>query len=303
MKRFALAVALLVFAVGHLQAEPTAAEKVAAATAKATEETYDLRYKFSPSEIVRMKVIHLVTIETKIQGVTETAKTRSVSTRKWNIENVDAAGNITFVHSVEEVDMWQKSSGRQEVHYNSGSDEKPPAEYVNVPESVGVPLATITIDRYGKLLKRDSARPQFKISIGDIAVPLPGKPVKIGQEWYYPEEIQVRLEDKTVKQIKARHKFTLVKVATGVATIEAVTEILTPVNDPKIESQLVQKKQRGTIKFDIDAGRLISKQMDLNEAVIGFNGPQSVMQYLARLTEEPTTDEAKTAEKPASEKR
>ncbi|HTN75894.1 MAG TPA: hypothetical protein VL096_11635 [Pirellulaceae bacterium] len=299
---------LLTFALlatcSHAHADETpAAQRIAKATAKAADTTYDLHYKFSPSEIVRTKVIHLVTIETKVQGTTETAKTRSVSTRKWEIEDVDAAGNITFVHSVEAVDMWQKSSGRQEIHYDSQSNEKPPAEYEHVTESIGVPLATITIDRYGKIVKRESKRPQFNISIGDVAVPLPGQPIKIGQEWFYPEEIKVRLTDGSVKPIKARHKFTLQSVETGVATIAAATEILTPVNDPKIQSQLVQKMQRGTIKFDMDGGRVLSKQMDLDETVIGFNGATSLMQYLARLTEENVSaDEPKTATKPSDKR-
>ena len=63
--------------------------------------------------------------------------------------------------------------------------------------------------------------------------------------------------------------------------------MLTPVRDPKILSQLVQRMQKGTIKFDIDAGRLLHKQMDLDQSILGFNGPESHMNYLARTTEEP----------------
>jgi hypothetical protein len=94
----------------------------------------------------------------------------------------------------------------------------------------------------------------------------------------------------------------LEKVENGVATITVATQILTPVNDPKIQSQLVQRLQEGTIKFDVDAGRLLHKQMDLDQSVFGFSGPNSHMQYLARFSEELLTGEA-TAAKPAAEKR
>jgi hypothetical protein len=60
--------------------------------------------------------------------------------------------------------------------------------------------------------------------------------------------------------------------------------------------------QEGTIKFDIDAGRLIHKQMDLDESVLGFAGADSHMQYLARLTEEPLKAETARA-KSATEKK
>ena len=57
------------------------------------------------------------------------------------------------------------------------------------------------------------------------------------------------------------------------------------------------------IKFVVDAGRLIHKQMDLDESVHGFSGPESHMQYLARFTEEPATAETTTAAKAGAEKR
>jgi hypothetical protein len=86
-----------------------------------------------------------------------------------------------------------------------------------------------------------------------------------------------------------------------VATIQVSTQVLTPVNDPKVKSQLVQRLQRGTIKFDLDTGRLLHKQMDASEEVIGFSGPESHMQYLARLTEEPLSPDERTARSDNSE--
>ncbi len=303
MSRYLLALLAVVVATSHLRAdESTAAKRVAAATAKAAGEEYDLRYKFSVGEAMRTKVVHVATTETKIQGVTEKASSRSVSIRVWNIQDVDADGNITFTNTIEAVDMWQQVGTQQEIRYDSRTDEKPPQAYEHVAASIGKPMATITIDPFGREI--DPKRKQLQVSIGDLAVPLPPQPVKIGQQWHMPEEIKVRLADGTVKVVKVRQQYTLQQVKTGVATIGVETQILTPINDPKIQSQLVQKMQRGTIKFDIDAGRLIQKQIDLNETVIGFNGAESLMQYLARMTEEQVTEaEAKTAKAPAADKR
>jgi hypothetical protein len=58
-----------------------------------------------------------------------------------------------------------------------------------------------------------------------------------------------------------------------------------------VQVELVQRLQRGTIKFDVDAGRLIHKQLDMDQSVFGFNGADSHMQYLARFTEEPVKDD------------
>jgi hypothetical protein len=251
---------------------------------------YDLVYRFQPGEEIRTQVVHVVTVETKIKGVLQTAKTHSVSTRVWKIVGVDRQGNITLENSVAAVNMSQSHTGEKgtaEVRFNSQTDAEPPQEYASVPAMLGKTLATITIDRAGKIIDRKSDHPNFNPGIGDLTVPLPGRKVKVGDTWHTPEEIRLRADDGTVKRIPTRQLYRLEKVESGVATISVITQVLTPVNDPKLQSQLVQRLQKGTVKFDVDAGRLIRRQMDLDESVFGFAGDDSHMQYLARLTEEP----------------
>lgn len=292
--------ALLLFG-GGLSADDDASSERAsaleAAKKKLTNHSYRLQYKFSPGEVVRNKVVHLVAIETTIRGVTETAKTRSKSTKTWRITDVDEKGNITFSYMIENANMWQQLSGRQELSYDSTKDDKPPAEYQHVADSIGVPMATVTIAPHGKIVGRKNARSQFNPGIGELTIPLPEQAVKVGAQWATPGELPVRVKPgMPVNRIKIRQLYTLKKVQTGVATIGVQTQILSPINDPAIQSQLVQRIKKGEIKFDVDAGRVLSQQMDIDETVIGFSGPDSIMKYLARLTEE-TLKEEKVAGK------
>lgn len=268
-------------------------------------EDFELAYKFQPGEEIRTQVVHLVTVETRIKGFTQTAKTRSVSTRVWKILSIDAEGNITLDNSVAALDMWQSHTdekGTKEVRYNSADGSEPPPQYAAIAQTIGQTLATITIDPAGKIIDRRSNQKDFNPGIGELAVPLPGKKIKVGETWFTPEEIMLRTDEGLVKRIETRQLYKLEKVELGVATISVVTQVLTPVSDPKLESQLVQRLQKGTIKFDVDAGRLIRKQMDLDESVLGFAGADSSMQYLARLTEEPLKERSAQA-KNGGEKR
>lgn len=297
---FALSVPILL-AGGLFAGDDDASERASALDAakkKLTDHSYRLQYRFSPDEAIRTKVVHLVAIETKIRGVTETAKTRSVSTKAWRITDVDDEGNTTFAYVIEAVSMWQQVSGRQEVRYDSTKDEETPPEYQHVAESIGVPMATVTIAPNGEIVKREKARPQFNPGIGELTIRLPDQAIKAGTKWTTTGELPVRARPNTpVKRVKIRQLYTLEKVQAGVATISVETQVLTPVNDAAIESQLVQRMKTGEIKFDVDAGRVISQQMDIDETVIGFSGPDSIMKYLSRHTEENVNEEA-VAEKP-----
>ena len=80
----------------------------------------------------------------------------------------------------------------------------------------------------------------------------------------------VALEEGETKLIQTRQRYELEKVDNGVATIAVETQILTPVSNPKIRVQLMQRLTKGHIRFDIAAGRILSQQTDLDEPRAGL---------------------------------
>jgi hypothetical protein len=264
---------------------------------------YDLQYKFKAGEVTRWEVLHRAVVDSTIQTTNQTAETRSKSVKSWRVEKVTTAGRITLVHSVESIDMWQKMQGRQEVTYNSLKDEEVPAGYEDVAKAVGVPLTLLTIDNRGTVLDREEKFPQPNSRSTLITIPLPPKPVPIGHRWAAPIEVEVVVTGVT-KKIQTRQQFTLEKVADGLATISVDSQVLTPIHDPAIEAQLIQRLTSGSLKFDLDAGRIVSQQMDIDRRVIGFSGASSSMHYLMRFTEEllpaSSAPPAKVAQRPAS---
>ncbi len=256
-----------------------------------------LKYKFQEGDVLRAKVVHLVTVETKIKGSSQTAQSRSISTKNWKIEKVAENGEATFVHSVENIDMWQKVTDRPEQAYNSEKDKTPPAIYSEAAKSVGIPLARITVNAQGKVLEREQlgGTPSSESQILTI---LPEEPVSVGSTWNSLENLQVRTGGGKQKQIKTRQVFRLDSITGGVATISTESQVLTPIDDPTIKVELIQKLTKGKVRFDIAAGRILSQQLDLDETVIGFQGEASVMNYLGRMTEQLLTEPVKTAGKP-----
>lgn len=256
------------------------------ATGRAAGDSYLLRYRFSQDEPMRTRVVQLVSMQTRIDGNDQTVQSRSESLRQWDVKRVDSAGNITFEHSIREVKMWQKVSGKDEIRFDSNKDKDPPGTYQAIAESLGKPLSTVTISSRGKVIERVDRTQQFNPGIDSLVIPLPEKAVKVGQKWHTPQTLRIRTADGLFKSIQLRRQYALEKVEKGIATISIKTQVLTPLNDPKIQSQLVQRLQDGTLRFDIQRGQVQSKKMNLDQRVIGFNGPSSMMHYLARMTEE-----------------
>jgi hypothetical protein len=129
-----------------------------------------------------------------------------------------------------------------------------------------------------------------------IVVRLPDKPVTIGETWDDAFDIKVTLENGDSKTIQTRRRHKLAGVKTGIATIEVTYQVLTPI-DPFVESQLVQRLMEGEVKFDIEAGRVVSQQMDIDKRILGFAGPTSSMHYITRMEEKFAAQERKATAK------
>ena len=287
--RASLLLATVLITVTGLQSPLHADDDVAAALKRAKQrvlaESYTLQYKYQDGESIRYKVEHVATVETRIQGNSQTTESRAVSTKLWNILET-APNRIKFQHSIADAAMWSQVSGRQPEEFDSKKDEEPPKIYKNVASTVGKPLSVVTMDPSGKIIQREDQVAQFNLGSGGITMPLPTEPIKVGQTWAQPYDMRVKKKDQTHMKVKTRKLYKLEKVQTGVATISVQTQVLTPINDPHIEAQLIQRLSNGEIKFDIPSGRMISKTMKWKENVVGFNGAQSNMKYEARFTEQ-----------------
>ena len=264
-------------------------------------EKYLLRYKFQPGESLHWKVVQRVRVRTTVASSTQTAETTSISEKVWQVKDVKPDGAATFEHMVQWVDMRQKLTGRNEVHYDSRTDPAPPQGFENLAQSVGIPLSIITLDAKGKISerKRNTTAKAAAAGDGEITIPLPAEPVAVGYAWSSPHDIELPLPGGGTITIKSRQTYAIESVKTGVATIRLATQILTPLHDPAIEAQLIQYQSAGTVRFDIDAGRIIGQQMDVDKGVVGFRGEASSIHYLTRFTEEFQGAEAFVAERPA----
>ncbi len=249
-------------------------------------QTVTLRYQFKPGETLCWEVVHRGKISATVSGSTQDTEMSSRSLKLWRVSDVKPDGTATLEYSVADVKMRQKLSGRKEVRYCSKTDKTAPVGFEDVAHAVGKTLSIITIDTRGKVLRRDrELESPFSQSKGQLTIPLPEKPIAVGQTWSEPHEVTVPLETGGIKRVQTLQKYTLKSLKTGVATILVETQILTPISHPALEAKLIQQASRGRVRFDVDAGRILSQQNELDKRVIGFRGRASSLHYLTSFKE------------------
>ena len=264
-----------------------------------------LRHRLTQGETVHYEVTHVAKTKTRINKREEVSQVHTVSQRRWSV-GAATGEKMTFDHQIDSVAMTQQTGDAEEIRWDSRSGEDAPEAFEAIAVNLGEPLAKITINGQGQELDREHfGGSKSQLGTGGIALVLPAGPVNVGASWAVPSEIQVRDEDGLVKTIKLRQLHTLKSVSAGIATIQLRTQTLTPINEESIKAQVVQQLNNGVIRFDVDRGVLVERQLDWDETVVGFRGSGSMMEYRAKLTERMiTADEAtKIAAQPVKKRR
>ncbi|MEM6329427.1 MAG: hypothetical protein AAF790_04170 [Planctomycetota bacterium] len=253
-------------------------------------QAYTLRYKFETGDVIRYEVDHRASIRSTMEKTTQQAVTPSESVKAWKVIDVAETkacpeGEIEFQNVVERVKMTNRLPDRAEMVYDSEQEETPPPGFESAAEAVGVPLSAIRMTPWGEIIERTIKHHQPAADpSAPITVLLPKQPVAVGDSWDEPQDIKVNAADGKTKIIKTRRHFTLKSVKTGVAVIEAKQQVLSPTT-AAIDGQLVQRMMKGTIRFDIARGRILSQRMDVDRRVLGFAGRASSMHYVMRMEE------------------
>jgi hypothetical protein len=161
-----------------------------------------------------------------------------------------------------------------------------------------VPLSSVQISPKGKILQHQKkVLNQGAEDDAPIVLRLPEEPVAIGDAWDEPFDVVVKLQQGGNKTIQTRRHHKLADVKDGIAKIEVVYQVLSPIDAP-VEVQIVQRLMNGRVSFDIEKGRIVSQQMDVDKRILGFAGPTSSVQYIMKMEEKLLNDESKTAAKP-----
>ena len=233
---------------------------LSSATSHAADAKHLLRYKFEMGEVLRYRVEHRAHVNTRIDETSQEVESTTESVKAWKVTDVLPGGEIEFIHMVESARMTNRRPQHDVAEFDSRDEGEPPPFFAAAARSIGVPLTLIRMTPTGEIVRREEKHPQPKVTEDmPITMRLPDKAVAVGAKWSQSYDVSAQRKSGAQIKIKTRRLCKLESVKAGIAVISVDYQILTPV-DPYVKSQLVERLTAGTVRFDIERGRIVAEE-------------------------------------------
>jgi hypothetical protein len=277
---------------------------------------YTLAYKFVPDQVMRFEVANESEIKTHVKDETETVRNSSTAKRHFTVKAVDEKENTADLElSIDWVYMLASFENPSRpktapIEFQSDDPSKHPEQFNAVLLTVGKPRATIRFSASGVPLKvLEGALPPPPKATHQLAdgpavppmadatpetyfVPLPEGPVAVGETWKERFNIILADDQKNRVPVTIQRSYRLAEIKGRQATIELWTAVLTPIKNPAIQAQLIQREISGKVVFDLDRGAVVSRESSVDKTVVEPFGARSSMRARSTYHEKLLDDEA-----------
>ncbi len=254
---------------------------------------FRLEYKLKRGQILTYDVEQQASITTQKDAFAESTHNKSTTRMHFRVLSVSDAGIAELESYIDRVRMSYHFGKDDPIEFDSDMKGPPPRGFSQIKAAIGSPLARLKVDKWGSLVSIISFRGDTKGDEQDVSddparnflVKLPTEPVSIGAHWTEQIPVKVLITKNLSNTVKLLRKYELLSVENGLATISVKAEILTPVNDPQLLGQLIQRTPQGTIQMDLDQGVIVARTMKTDKTEIGIIGPKSSMRAVSELRE------------------
>lgn len=256
----------------------------------------EFSHSFRAGEKFVVRTDHSSTIEVTEKETLQVIANATNSLRRYTIESIDDDGAATVLMEIEAV-VITASDSESTVQYDSASAEEPPEQFIPVANSVGKPHARFKISPKGEVISVTPLQETTKKadeasqSLEQPFVRLPDGPVEIGGTWSETFKVIISIPDRLPEAVRLKRSYQLESIEDGLAKVSWKTIVLTPIDDTRLEAELVQRQLGGTFVFDTTAGRLVSRTGSSDRNVVGFRGGASMLRSIIKRKEslEPQT--------------
>ncbi len=269
-----------------------------------------LQYKFEVGEIVRYHATHKTMLKTTKGPSTEIVQDESDSDQHFRVTHVDDDGIATLELTTDRVKMSARFGNGKPESYDSTVDNEVSPRFKAISETIGLPLARLKVRPNGELV---SSKPLLPESVQrrvttptqsptadndpskNVFTVFPDKPLTVGETWRESFQVRVNIDRRLEQNVTLLRISELTSLEDGLATVKYKTSLITPVQDGGVRVQLLQRTPSGTLVFDVDQGRIVSRTMKIDRTEVGVIGSNSLMRAVS-LRKEKLISESEAAD-------
>ncbi|MFN9719252.1 MAG: hypothetical protein ACK58L_11185 [Planctomycetota bacterium] len=281
-------------------------------------ETWTLKYRFLKNETLRYVSHQTMKLTTTLESGTQVDVSEFRQQRSFRVKDVDADGRATLEMAFEHVRMEKKTGDAQQLIYESTMKPADvPGVFRQVDHEVRKLKTNFYLNPDGtsafeQLVSQTSVRPPGDNSsvhaaasfidaeaddesvrtvsatapsiensekdAGTFLLTLPDHPVRVGATWKHVATVPVRVTAEINRNIQILRTFRLDSVEGDIAIVSFRSSIESPLRTPAVRSQLIQALPKGTMKFDMASGRMVTLRMLHNQSVFGAMTQNGVLE-------------------------
>ena len=257
--------------------------------AAASAQSAPWRYHWQTGQVLVYKVEQTTAAKETVAESTEETKTRLNLTKRWQVLELDAAGNATLQLSLLALRLEVTTPSGGSLLFDSASpDKSDPHMREELGKFLTEPLAVLRVDPRGRVVEvkqsRNGSATKFEAEPPFI-ITLSGGELKAGDAWARAYHITLEPPQGTGEKYEAAQNYQCNSVTQNLATI-AFTSTLKSMPESILDRvPLLQLQPEGEVVLDLQAGRLQSATLRIDKELKGHQGEGSSYKFQSTYTE------------------
>ncbi len=278
-----------VLAVGPTQGTPNPTDSETSA-----KDGYTLAYKFEKGQSVYYHVLQKTMRQSQIPGQQQVVRERVMEKKHYRVVAVRDDGSFVLETVFDQVQMDASFGDDKKVSFDSlkPKSQDPPG-FGTFRRMTAKPQYQVHFEPNGKL---KSVRRLYATKAGkesskghSYLVVFPDRPLRVGETWREEYPIKLPLSKDIMRKIVILRTYRLNSVEDGIAEISFASSLQSKVIDPAMLARLSQSTPSGSIRFDTEAGQIVSRSLKSDKTILNALGPKTLVRTVNNRNEKRIT--------------
>ena len=246
-------------------------------------------FRWQPGQVLTYQVEHSTTALDTVGDTKSESKTKLNLTKRWQVLELDAAGNATLQLSLLALRLEVTTPSGGTLLFDSASpDKSDPHMREELGKFLTEPLAVLRLDPRGRVLEvkqsKNASAAKYEVEPPFI-ITFSGGELKAGDSWARTYNITLEPPQGTGEKYEAQQNYRCSAVAQNLATIAFTSTLMKMPESILDRVPLLQLQPEGEVVFDVQAGRLQGANLHIDKELKGHQGEGSSYKFQSTYTE------------------